>query len=316
MEMDDLGFPENVSFSRETSAFAPLPALEEESSCRLASMYSSPEMSRGDEEENLFEVDNGIDVDSGFFSKGSEGSSSFFAEEDSFPGESATSSASSFYVAPRSPAALNSDVLFDAVAAAPRVAPSAAAAAAASAPAPAPKEKQQKPKPKKRAAPEPSPPPVAGDVDGALADSDDETTGDTVSKRQRRCAPPRCSVEVAAALAVVDGVAGVAAAPAPADVAVDAAAAAAAHAAAAPPPAAADATTSARDGGNISAFIGVVMDGIFGPLVLCGMAKDENDVAFRLPPVSDIDAELMVSSLKHSAMLSFPSPLSQVLTRE
>lgn len=59
--------------------------------------------------------------------------------------------------------------------------------------------------------------------------------------------------------------------------------------------------------GGIEALVGVTTDPTFGPLVVCGlggvMVELIRDVAFRLTPVSDIDAQEMVGSLKSARLL-------------
>jgi acyl-CoA synthetase (NDP forming) len=59
--------------------------------------------------------------------------------------------------------------------------------------------------------------------------------------------------------------------------------------------------------GGIESLVGVVGDPTFGPLVVCGLggvhAELLRDAAFRLTPVSDLDAEEMVDSLRLRALL-------------
>ncbi len=59
--------------------------------------------------------------------------------------------------------------------------------------------------------------------------------------------------------------------------------------------------------GGIEALVGVTTDPTFGPLVVCGlggvMVELIHDVAFRLSPVTDIDAREMMASLKTSRLL-------------
>lgn len=59
--------------------------------------------------------------------------------------------------------------------------------------------------------------------------------------------------------------------------------------------------------GGIEALVGVTTDPTFGPLVVCGlggvMVELIRDVAFRLTPVTDIDAREMVASLKSARLL-------------
>jgi acetyl coenzyme A synthetase (ADP forming)-like protein len=59
--------------------------------------------------------------------------------------------------------------------------------------------------------------------------------------------------------------------------------------------------------GGIEALVGVTSDPTFGPLVVCGlggvMVELIRDVAFRLTPVTDVDAQEMVASLKSCRLL-------------
>ena len=59
--------------------------------------------------------------------------------------------------------------------------------------------------------------------------------------------------------------------------------------------------------GGIEALVGVTTDPTFGPLVVCGlggvMVELIHDVAFRLTPVTDIDAREMMASLKTGRLL-------------
>jgi acetyl coenzyme A synthetase (ADP forming)-like protein len=59
--------------------------------------------------------------------------------------------------------------------------------------------------------------------------------------------------------------------------------------------------------GGIEALIGVTTDPTFGPLVVCGLGgtlvEVVRDVAFRLPPVTDRDAQEMLSTLRTSVLL-------------
>src|SRR5581483_10304157 len=59
--------------------------------------------------------------------------------------------------------------------------------------------------------------------------------------------------------------------------------------------------------GGIEALVGVTTDPTFGPLVVCGlggmMVELIHDVAFRLTPVTDIDAHEMVGSLRSARLL-------------
>ncbi len=59
--------------------------------------------------------------------------------------------------------------------------------------------------------------------------------------------------------------------------------------------------------GGIEALVGVTSDPTFGPLVVCGlggvMVELTRDVAFRLSPVTDVDAREMLSTLRTSRLL-------------
>src|SRR4029077_11070240 len=59
--------------------------------------------------------------------------------------------------------------------------------------------------------------------------------------------------------------------------------------------------------GGIEALVGVTTDPTFGPLLVCGlggvMVELIHDVAFRLTPVTDIDAQEMMASLKTGRLL-------------
>jgi acetyl coenzyme A synthetase (ADP forming)-like protein len=59
--------------------------------------------------------------------------------------------------------------------------------------------------------------------------------------------------------------------------------------------------------GGIEALVGVTSDPTFGPLVVCGLGgvlvELLRDVAFRLPPVTDVDAMEMVSKLRSAKLL-------------
>jgi len=59
--------------------------------------------------------------------------------------------------------------------------------------------------------------------------------------------------------------------------------------------------------GGIEALVGVTTDATFGPLLVCGLGgvlvELVRDVAFRLPPVSDVDAREMLSRLRASRLL-------------
>ena len=54
-------------------------------------------------------------------------------------------------------------------------------------------------------------------------------------------------------------------------------------------------------------MIGVTTDPTFGPLILCGLGgvlvELMKDVSFRLPPVSDLDAEEMIGKLRCERLL-------------
>jgi acetyl coenzyme A synthetase (ADP forming)-like protein len=59
--------------------------------------------------------------------------------------------------------------------------------------------------------------------------------------------------------------------------------------------------------GGIEALVGVVADATFGPLLVCGLGGVQvellRDAAFRLPPVSDLDARDMIERLRLRALL-------------
>ena len=59
--------------------------------------------------------------------------------------------------------------------------------------------------------------------------------------------------------------------------------------------------------GGIEGFVGVTTDPTFGPLLVCGLGgvlvELLRDVAYRLPPVSDTDAEEMLASLRAARLL-------------
>jgi acetate---CoA ligase (ADP-forming) len=59
--------------------------------------------------------------------------------------------------------------------------------------------------------------------------------------------------------------------------------------------------------GGIEALAGVTVDANFGPMLVCGMGgvlvEVIKDVAFRLPPVSDIDAAEMIGKLRAGILL-------------
>jgi acyl-CoA synthetase (NDP forming) len=59
--------------------------------------------------------------------------------------------------------------------------------------------------------------------------------------------------------------------------------------------------------GGVEALVGVTTDPTFGPLVVCGLGgvlvELLRDVAFRLTPVSDIDAAEMIAKLRSAQLL-------------
>ncbi|MFI5215858.1 MAG: GNAT family N-acetyltransferase [Candidatus Limnocylindria bacterium] len=59
--------------------------------------------------------------------------------------------------------------------------------------------------------------------------------------------------------------------------------------------------------GGIEALVGVTSDPVFGPLVVCGLGgvlvEILRDAAFRLSPVTDLDAEEMLASLRSARLL-------------
>ncbi len=59
--------------------------------------------------------------------------------------------------------------------------------------------------------------------------------------------------------------------------------------------------------GGIEALVGVTVDPVFGPLIVCGLGgvlvELIKDVSFRLAPVSDVDAEEMISGLRSGRLL-------------
>src|SRR5262249_4144938 len=59
--------------------------------------------------------------------------------------------------------------------------------------------------------------------------------------------------------------------------------------------------------GGIEALVGVTTDPTFGPLLVCGLGgvlvELLRDVAFRLTPVSDVDAAEMISKLRAAQLL-------------
>jgi acyl-CoA synthetase (NDP forming) len=59
--------------------------------------------------------------------------------------------------------------------------------------------------------------------------------------------------------------------------------------------------------GGIEALVGVTTDPTFGPLVVCGLGgvnvELTRDVAFRLAPVTDVDANEMLDSLRSKPLL-------------
>jgi acyl-CoA synthetase (NDP forming) len=58
---------------------------------------------------------------------------------------------------------------------------------------------------------------------------------------------------------------------------------------------------------GIEALVGVTVDPVFGPMVVCGLGgvlvEAVKDVAFRLPPVSDVDAAEMIGKLRTAILL-------------
>jgi len=59
--------------------------------------------------------------------------------------------------------------------------------------------------------------------------------------------------------------------------------------------------------GGVEALVGVTTDPVFGPLVVCGLGgvlvELLRDVAFRLPPVTDVDAHEMLGKLRAGRLL-------------
>ena len=59
--------------------------------------------------------------------------------------------------------------------------------------------------------------------------------------------------------------------------------------------------------GGLEALVGITTDETFGPLVVCGLGgtlvEILHDVAFRLPPVTDLDADEMLARLRASRLL-------------
>jgi acyl-CoA synthetase (NDP forming) len=59
--------------------------------------------------------------------------------------------------------------------------------------------------------------------------------------------------------------------------------------------------------GGIEALVGVVTDPTFGPLVVCGLGGVQvellRDAAFRLPPITDLDAVEMIDRLRLKPLL-------------
>jgi acyl-CoA synthetase (NDP forming) len=51
-------------------------------------------------------------------------------------------------------------------------------------------------------------------------------------------------------------------------------------------------------------FAGVTADPTFGPLIACGFGVPAADLAFRLHPVTDVDAAEMISSLRSNRILA------------
>ena len=60
--------------------------------------------------------------------------------------------------------------------------------------------------------------------------------------------------------------------------------------------------------GGIEALVGVANDSIFGPLIVCGLGgvlvELLRDVAYRLPPVTDVDANDMLDALRLAPLLA------------
>jgi acyl-CoA synthetase (NDP forming) len=60
--------------------------------------------------------------------------------------------------------------------------------------------------------------------------------------------------------------------------------------------------------GGIEALVGVANDSIFGPLIVCGLGgvlvELLHDVAYRLPPVTDVDANDMLDALRLAPLLA------------
>jgi len=58
---------------------------------------------------------------------------------------------------------------------------------------------------------------------------------------------------------------------------------------------------------GVECLVGVVTDPVFGPLVACGLggvaAEVIGDVAFRVHPLTDVDAEELIASVKVSRLL-------------
>ncbi len=58
---------------------------------------------------------------------------------------------------------------------------------------------------------------------------------------------------------------------------------------------------------GIEALVGVTTDSLFGPLVVCGLGgtlvEVLHDVTFRLTPVSDLDAAVMLTQLRANVLL-------------
>jgi acyl-CoA synthetase (NDP forming) len=59
--------------------------------------------------------------------------------------------------------------------------------------------------------------------------------------------------------------------------------------------------------GGIEAFVGVTVDPVFGPMLVCGLGgvlvEAIKDTAFRLPPVSDLDAAEILGKLRAGVLL-------------
>jgi acyl-CoA synthetase (NDP forming) len=60
--------------------------------------------------------------------------------------------------------------------------------------------------------------------------------------------------------------------------------------------------------GAVEALVGVIADPTFGPLVVCGsggvLVELLRDAAYRLPPVTDVDAAEMIDPLRLATLLA------------